>query len=266
MNIMQDEESNPAMLSPRERTLWLICIHIVVGLVLGAIAAATGSGPGTLSASFIGLILSQTSLLGIWGGSGRNRWWIRLVGVLVGAGYLGTQFEICLNEPGRVFVLLVALSTLIVSAALLLARCFGFSTRLESDRETPATDAQFSIRHMMILTLVVAGLLALAKWQQPFLNFDEWPLAIPFAAVGFVAAWGVLGAKRPLAGIAVLLAVAVGAGYALARLEPGFGIWITATLTQALSLAFSLLVVRSCGYRLRRQAASRPGSDPRDIG
>jgi hypothetical protein len=253
---MQAEESTPAISSPRVRIIWLICIHIVVGPLVGAIAAATGTGPGLLSACFVGLVFSQASLLGIWGGSGTNRWWIRLVGVLVGAGYVGSQSELCLDEPGHVFFLLVALDTLIVSAVLLLAGCFGLRTRLGSEQAPPATEMQFSIRHVMVLTLVVACLLALAKWQQPFLDFDEWALAIPFATVGLVATWGILGAKRPLVGVHVLLAVAVGAGYALANSfesGPGFAIWVTATLTEALSLVVSLLVVRSCGYRLRRR-------------
>ncbi len=225
-----------------------------------------------LIASFIGLVNSQASLLGIWGGSGTSRWWIRLAGVLVGVGYLGPQFGICIDDPGRETILIVAFATLMVSAVLLLARCFGFRTRLNSDQNTPAKEMQFSIRHLMILTLVVACLLALAKWQQRYLDLDDWPMlaaiAAPFATVGLVAAWAVLGTERPLIGIPVLLAVAVGAGYGLEKsLDPGpeFGIWMTATLTEALSLTVSLLVIRSCGYRLRRRSAPRPRSDPAEV-
>jgi hypothetical protein len=266
---MQTEESTPRTSSPKVRVIWLVGVHVLVGLLLGAITAATEPGPGLLFASFIGLVFSQTSLLGIWGGSGTNRWWIRLVGVLVGVGYLGPQCGICIDDPGRETILIVAFATLIVSAVLLLARCFGFRTRLNSDQNTPAKEMQFSIRHVMILTLVVACLLALAKWQQRYLDLDDWPMlaaiAAPFATVGLVAAWAVLGAKRPLIGIPVLLAVAVGAGYGLEKSlgsGPEIAIWMTATLTGALSLTVSLLVVRSCGYRLRRRAKPRPGTDP----
>jgi hypothetical protein len=83
---MQTEESTPPTLSPRVRIIWLVGVHLFVGLLLGAITAATWPGPDLLLASFMGLVFSQTSLLGIWGGSGTNRWWIRLVGVLVGVG------------------------------------------------------------------------------------------------------------------------------------------------------------------------------------
>jgi hypothetical protein len=264
---MQAEESAPKVSSPRARIIWLICIHIALGLLLGAITAVTGSGPDLLSASFMGLVLSHTSLLGIWGGSGTHRWWIRLAGVLVGVGYLGPQFGFCINEPTSEFVWLFAFTTLIVLVPLLLARCFGLRTRHDSDQKSPAKEMQFSIRHMMILTLVVACLLALAKWQQPYLRFDDFflvVLSICFATVGLVAAWGVLGAKRPLIGIPVLLAVAVGAGYGLEKSlgsGPEIAIWMTATLTGALSLTVSLLVVRSCGYRLRR----RSGIDPVEV-
>jgi hypothetical protein len=118
----------------------------------------------------------------------------------------------------------------------------------------------------------VACLLALAKWQHRYLDLDDLPLlgliAAPFATVGLVAAWGVLGAKRPLIGVVVLFVAAVGAGYGSVKmLFPGAGldILITATVTEALSLTVSLLVVRSCGYRLRRQSAPRPGSDPGEV-
>jgi hypothetical protein len=268
---MQAEESAPKVSSPRARIIWLVCIHIALGLLLGAITATTESDPDLLSASFMGLVLSQTSLLGIWGGSGTNRWWIRLVGILVGVGYLGPQFGFCINEPTSEFVWLFAFTTLIVLVPLQLARCFGLRTRHDSDQKSPAKEMQFSIRHMMILTLVVACLLALAKWQQPYLLFGDfflWVLSMCFATVGLVAAWGVLGAKRPLIGIPVLLAVAVGAGYGLEKsLGPlaGFAILVTVTLTEALSLTVSLLVVRSWGYRLRRRVAQHPGSHSEEI-
>jgi hypothetical protein len=74
---------------------------------------------------------------------------------------------------------------------------------------------QFSIRHLMILTLVVACLLVLAKWQYGYYDLDDWPslalIVAPLATVGLVAAWGVLGARRPIVGIVVLFAAAVGA-------------------------------------------------------
>jgi len=216
-------------------------------------------------------VFSQTSLLGIWCGLGTDRWRIRLLGVLVGVGYLGPQFGFCINEPTSEFVWLFAFTTLIVLVPLLLARCFGLRTRHDSDQKSPAKEMQFSIRHMMILTLVVACLLVLAKWQQPYLRFDDFflvVLSICFATVGLVAAWGVLGTKRPLLGIPVLLAVAVSAGYGLEKSlgpGPGFAILVTVMLTEALSLTVSLLVVRSCGFRLRRRSALRPGSDPVEV-
>jgi hypothetical protein len=255
---MQAEESTPKITSPRHRIIRLVGVHVLLGLLVGSITAAAGPGPDLLTASFLGLVFSQTGLFGIWGGSGTNRWWIRLFGTLVGVAYLGLLFAICIDPPASEIVWLVPFATLIVLVPLLLARCFGLRTRHDSDQVTPATEMQFSIRHMMILTLVVACLLALAKWQQRYLDLDNWPLlaviASPFATVGLVAVWAVLGAKRLLIGVPILLAVAVGAGYGLEKLVGGPGPeFIPATLTEALSLTVSLLVVRSCGYRLRRR-------------
>jgi hypothetical protein len=265
---MQTEDSIPPKKNPRVRIIWLICIHITLGLLLGAITAATGSGPGLLSASFVGLVLSQTSLLGIWGGSGTNRWWIRLVGVLVGVGYLGPQFGTCIDELDTEIVLLVAFATFAVASVLLVVGCFGPRIRLVSDEGTPTTRVQFSIRHLMILTFVLACLLALAKWLQPALDLRIVPIllliGLALALVGLVAVWAILGTKHPLAGTVVLLPVAAGTGLGVATFLPGpeFAIWMTATLTEALSLVVSLFVIRSCGYRLRRRSAPRPGGDP----
>jgi hypothetical protein len=271
---MQTEESIPPKKNPRARLLWLVGVHIVVGLLLGTATALTvnESDPDLVFATFLGLVFGQASLLGTWGGSGTNRWWIRLIGVLLGVSYLGPQFGMCIDNLESETILIVAFATLIVSAALLVARCFGFRTRLDFDQKTPAKEMQFSIRHMMILTLVVACLLALAKWQYRYLDLDDWPMmaaiAAPFATVGLVAAWAVLGAKRPLIGVPVLFAVAVGAAYGLERIlgpGPGFAFWIPATLTEALSLVVSLLLVRSWGYRLRRRWAQQLGGDPGEI-
>jgi hypothetical protein len=133
---------------------------------------------------------------------------------------------------------------------------------------------QFSIRHLMVLTLVVACLLVLAKWLQPDLDLGEllvWLLvATSLAVIGLMAIWAILGTKHPLPGVILLFLIAVGAGLSLPWMAPAWIVsnfpasvfWLTATLTEALSLTVSLLVVRSCGYRLRRQAARRPGSDP----
>jgi hypothetical protein len=129
---------------------------------------------------------------------------------------------------------------------------------------------QFSIRDMMIVTFAVGCLLALAALQCGF-DFDEWLvltiITVPFATVGLVAAWGVLGTKRPFISVVVLFAVAVGAGYSVEKmLGPGQGFdnWMTATVTKAISLAVSLLLVRSWGYRLRR-ASRQPASHPTRI-
>jgi len=269
---MPTDESPPRTSSPKVRILWLVIVHVLAGLLLGAITALTFSrhNPNLVFFTFMGLVFSQTSLLGIWGGSGGNRWWIRLVGVLVGVGYLGSQLLVCFGEPGLV-PLVVVFDTLIVSAVLLLARCFGFRTRHTSDQVTPATEMQFSIRHLMILTLVVGCLLALAKWQQRYLDVDDWPLlaliAAPFATVGLVSVWVILGARRPFVGIVVLFAVAVGAAYGIEKSlgSPPFFAALITTMTQAISLAVSLLLVRSWDYRLRRRSALRHGSDPGGI-
>jgi hypothetical protein len=249
-------------------------VHILAGLLLGGATALTVNEFrfGLVYAAFVGLVFSQASLLGIWFGSGTNPWWIRLIGVLAGVGYLSPQFGICISETGTDVIFLVAFATFAAAAVLLVVRCFGPRIRLNSDEGKPTTRMQFSIRHLMILTLTVACLLVLVKWLQPAFDLGDVPtlaiVVLPFIIVGLLAAWGVLGTKHPLSGIIVLLAVAAGVGFAYDWFLPPTEIpffWMTVTLIEALSLIVSLLTVRSCGYRLRRWAAQQLGGDPGEI-
>ena len=57
------------------------------------------SGPNLVVAVFVGIVFCQTSLLGIWGGLGTSSRWNRLLGVMVGMGYLGLLMDFCLGGP-----------------------------------------------------------------------------------------------------------------------------------------------------------------------
>jgi hypothetical protein len=60
-----------------------------------------------------------------------------------------------------------------------------------------------------------------------------------------------------------LVAVGACAGYCFARIsnDGDEGIWMTATATEAMAVVVSLLVVRSCGYRLVRLPARHGGTE-----
>jgi hypothetical protein len=251
----------PSARIARVKILWLVCIHMLLGLLLAATRVLVGSRL-SLDYVFTGLLLSQASLLGIWGGSGTNPWWIRFVGALAGVSYVGFVFGILLHQLGGYVFLYVAFTMVEISMGLLVVRCFGLHIRADPDRDVPKIRTQFYISHLMILIVAVACFLAVVREMRPSLTFGGLPfyagVGLPFAIVGVVAVWAVLGTKHIFMGSIALLPVAVGSGFILAWSIPFAivrAVWIPVILTEALLLTFSLLVVRSSGYRLRRQAS-----------
>ena len=78
--------------------------------------------------------------------------------------------------------------------------------------------------------------------------------------MGVFPVWFVLATKQPVLYGVGLVAVGACAGYCLARIgHDDVGIWTTATATEAMAVVVSLLVVRSCGYRLVRLGSSSAG-------
>ncbi len=116
---------------------------------------------------------------------------------------------------------------------------------------------QFSIRHLMILTVVVACLITIGKWVQPLplgaMLYQLLPFGVTFGLVGISPVWFVLATKQPVLYSVGLMAVGACAGYCLGRFFHNYvGIWTTVTATEAMAVVASLLIVRSCGYRLVR--------------
>ena len=273
---MSSSEPTLPPMNPRRRMLWLVVMHIVVGLI-GALAAYSPS-PDFLRAAFVGIVFSQTSLLGIWGGLGTNPWWKRLVGVVVGVGYLGLQLGVSFSELDRTTFLWVVAGTTISALPLLLVRLFRVAIRLDSSAAGSVERFQFNIRHLLTLTFVVACLISIRNCVEPYAieitetpdgvvsdYFDEavyywlFPAAV-VGVLGVLPVWFVLATKQLVLSCVGLLAAGVCAGYWLGRLydEPP-SISMTATITEVVAVVVSLLVVRSGGYRLVRLPSRRQG-------
>jgi hypothetical protein len=113
------------------------------------------------------------------------------------------------------------------------------------------------------VAVICAGARALAGARSPFLFMPVW--AVCFVSVGLVSLWAVLGDAHPQrrGPVVFVLSPILGACFAFAanaRPEGRIYILLIMLLYPAALLA-SLLVVRSCGYRLVRSAApsaSRP--------
>ena len=85
------------------RTLtWLVIAPVVIGLIAALMSYPVRDNPTLLGLVFFGIVLSQTSLLGIWGGLGTNPWWTRLIGSVLGVSYLAPLLEFGVFEPGHV--------------------------------------------------------------------------------------------------------------------------------------------------------------------
>jgi len=261
---MSSDEPTTGTTNPRRRILWLVVGHVVVGLISAVVADFARRGPTLQGAAFIGIVFSQTSSLGIWGGLGTNPWWSRLSGVVVGGGFLGLLLGVGVGGPDwEVSYFIVSVGVALITGVLLVIRCFRVRICVATVDQAAARRIQFTIRQLLVLTFAVACLVSLGKWLAPhLLNVNE-PLMLTLiglilATVGLLSVWPALGARHPILPSLILIVVAAGVGFCLAQFLPGpplgglASFWVTITSVEALSLVVSAHVVRSCGYRLVR--------------
>jgi len=86
-------------------------------------------------------------------------------------------------------------------------------------------------------------------------------IGLVFATVGVLSVWPALGARHPVLPSLIVIVVAAGVGFGFAQSPPMSGMagfWTTVTSVEALVLVASLVVVRSCGYRLVRLPPGHP--------
>lgn len=241
---------------------WLFVTHAVLGLVGVYVAYQAGREPTQRGAMFVGLVFAQASLLGIWGALGMCSALLRLSGVV--AGVIGLVILLGIGIHGRdaITFTIVVVATSCVVAPLLIARYFRVAIVSDTSLVPSEGRIQFSIRHLMILTFVVACVVSLAKWAQPYLprvfpTIDIFLFALLFGIVGVLPVWFMLATKWPILYGLGLVAFGAGAGYCCGAMTFGDKwIWMTASATEAMTVCVSLLVARSCGYRLVRPASA----------
>jgi hypothetical protein len=219
-------------------------------------------------------VLCQAVLLALWLASSRVSPWRRLAGLVAGAAYLEILFPPVLRQQ---FFGISTITIAVTTATLLVVRALGVRLARQDDpgQLAPAETEglRFSIRGLMLFTAAVALLSAGARVLQEspkrfLLLAVVWALC--FVAVGLVALWAALGSARPLRRGPALFALSpvLGAFFAFAAEAHRAG-WVLIILTMLLYPALllgSLLVVRSCGYRLVRRlvpASDSPGGGGR---
>jgi hypothetical protein len=262
------------------RRLWkLAAANLVIGVAAAALSSLQLPGPLGLASlippfglrdlpivPLLASALCQAVLLVLWATSSGASPWGRLAGLVAGAAYLEGLIAV---RVGREFMGLSAFTIAATTAALLVARALG--VRL-AHRDGPGLGdraagggLRFSIRSLMVLTAAVAVLTAGARALNDtpvrfFLLTAVW--AACFVAVGLVALRAALGDGRPdrRAVALVILSPALGAFFAVAAQAHHAG-WVYIILVMLLHSAMllgSLLVVRSCGYRLARRSMPTP--------
>jgi hypothetical protein len=208
--------------------------------------------------------MTQALLLAVWGVASTSSPWTRLAGLAAGTAYLEGLLAVCLDGEllGTATVTIVVTTT-----SLLLARAMGLRFSRRADPGQPARPGaeglRFSIRDLMVLVAAVAllsaGARALEAHHGRFLLLAAvWALC--FVSVGLAALWAMLGDARPQRRAPLVLALSpvLGVFFAYAAAAHRAG-WVYILLTMLLYPALllgSLLVVRSCGYRLARRAVS----------
>ena len=252
--------------NPRIRLLWIA--HLVVGILCCGLYAGMPRTPPLLDdlplVTLLAIVLSQAYLLGLWMAFSRAALWRRLLGLGMGTVYLEGLIDLVtvhqfLQWPATT----VSLGT---GGVLLTARRWGMELRRITEPSSRAAPEpwQIKIRGLMIWTVVLALLFAGARGMREA-NPPDLILKVVFGlchvALGVAAAWAALGLAPPIKRLPVvlLLSPAFGTLFWYDVHSPGLEDYLTINiclLTQAAVTFGSLLVLRSCGFRLIAQAPS----------
>jgi hypothetical protein len=249
----------------------LVVAHLTIGVVTGLLAQVEVSAlielEHILIVPFFASVLCQAFLLSLWGTASQARLWKRLAGLVAGAMYLEALLA---AELRMEFLGIIAITIAVTSASLLVVRWVGVGFRRLVEVDQPARfepeGLKFSIRDIMTCVAAVALLCAGARAMQAspqrrFLLTLVW--AICFVAVGLVSMWAAFGDARLKGRVPVVfvLSFLLAVFFAFAAVAHKAG-WVYILLIMVLypaALLGSLLVVRSCGYRLERSGVAFRG-------
>ena len=257
-----------------DRRIWSLAVaHLAFGIVTGVLAPVEIFTPSglvhVLIVPFVASALCQSLLLSLWVAVSQAKPWKRLAGLAVGAVYLEALID---PDLRREFLGTCTITIVVTTASLLVVRWLGVRFIRQAERGQPARledeGLRFSIRGLMIFTAAVALLCAGARVLEATPNrllllMLVW--AMCFVAVGLVSLWAALGNARPQrrGPVVFILSPVLGTFFAFAAHAHQAG-WVYVILIMLLypaGLLGSLLVIRSCGYRLVRQpvpSSSRP--------
>ena len=260
----------------RVRFVALVGSHLVLGLAMAAIPSLLPRVriPDELELFFLSLIISEVLLLGAWAGFAPVGWWLRLAGAVTGVAWLGGISLLAAGEKQINSFLEVAgmlsICTAVIAAGCLVCRRFVARLVQRSHWPVPSVsqELQFSVRSLIGLTALVAGLLALGRMLAPFKGWNFAVAAVIFSILLIVAAamvlWAGLGPGRVSVRAPAMLLGMTALGFLPPYYNggpPKYWIWALMTFVTGLYAAASLLVVRGCGYRLVNLVDWRASTD-----
>jgi hypothetical protein len=255
-------------LNPRIRSLWIA--HLVASVLccgLFAILPRTPSLTPSLMddlalVTLLAILLSQAFLLGLWMAYSNAALWRRLLGLGIGTVYLESLLTLVAGQEGVQWAATtVSLGTAGVFFA---ARRRGMELRRITESASHATPEpwQITIRGLMILTLVLALLFAGARGLRE-MNHPNLIETVVFGlcsvALGLAAARAALGLIPPIKRLPVVLLLSPALGtwcwYGVSSLGLDVYWKFNLCLLMQAGVTFgSLLVIRSCGFRLTTTA------------
>jgi hypothetical protein len=209
------------------------------------------------------LTFCQVILLSFWAVFSPTTRWKRLGGLVGGVACLEALFDLSL---GVEFYLMPSVASVITAGSLLFVR--GMGIRLESLTDPvhlPLPESEglrFSICGLMMIIAVIALLSAGVRNLRGTGLILTVIWSVCFVAVGLVALRAALGSSRLIQWRVVLMVLSPALGallaYAAGAHRAGVFYIIAIMLLYPAVLLGSLLVVRSCGYRLVRRSPRRP--------
>ena len=183
---------------------------------------------------------------------------VRLSGLAVGSTYLAVELGLGIDAMDVEFLVLAILPCVLVALVTWLVRLFrGTLQRVEVDQTNLKEGLQFSIRHLMLLTFVVACLTTVGKllaptWADIGLMTMVVVVGLCYASVALTSIWAILGTGRPFVRSMFVVVIAIVSGL-IAEYVFDHGeeipFWLSTTCLQAVLLVSSLAIIRRVGYR-----------------
>lgn len=280
-------ESQARLTNCRRKIRWLVAAHVAA---MGCALASNYIWPFPYIDIAGSLEFAQILLLAIWFALGRGGWKSRLLKNLACVALVVVAKEgpiaVQLLFTGWTFFIqilclqgmLMAMAWITAATGIAAARRWGprFALVKLGPRSHHRSTTQFSIRSLLLATMLTASVLAIVRLTRAY--FDPrhienvllmfWisaPLVAVYCGVLAVAyVWaGLAPANLPLRiAVAVILQLGFTALLSIAfsqEWEPWmFAVYLTTQLCETMVVIGSLLVVRSCGFRVVSRAAGLP--------